>query len=260
MSQQPSLEAPYLQTRARIVGLITEAGAENVETMTVAACPEWSVRDLVAHLTGNCADVLSGNIDGAGTTTWTNAQVETRGDLPIRKILAEWEDLTPAFASLIDSFPGWYGVQVVADLSVHEHDIRGTLDRPGARASPGVWCCLDFLLTAIAHPTATALGLGPVEVTAGESKWVIGTAAGPSGDPNAAVAAALVKKQRPPSYPPTPVAAKVAAEPFELCRSLTGRRSVNQVRRLRWSTDPEPYMSLFGPGHYFRLRTTDLDE
>ena len=260
MSQQPTLKALYLQTRARIVDLITEAGAEHVETMTVAACPEWSVRDMFAHLTGNCADVLSGNIDGAGTIAWTTAQVDARADLPIGQVLAEWDDLTPAFASLIDDFPGWYGAQVVADLSMHEHDLRGTLERPGARTSPAVWCCLDFLLSAIAHPAATALGLGPIEVTADSGKWIIGTAAGPSGDVNAAIAAALIEKQRPPSHPPTPVTAKIAAVPFELCRALTGRRSANQIRRLHWSTDPAPYISLFGQGHFFRLRTTDLHE
>jgi hypothetical protein len=39
----------------------------------------------------------------------------------------------------------------------------------------------------------------------------------------------------------------VAADPFELFRALSGRRSLDQVRALAWVGDPEPYLELFAP-------------
>ena len=42
-------------------------------------------------------------------------------------------------------------------------------------------------------------------------------------------------------------AASLAADPFELFRALSGRRSLDQVRALAWDGDPEPYLDLLAP-------------
>ena len=41
----------------------------------VATCPGWTVRDVVAHLTGLCEDWVDGNLLGYASDTWTAAQV-----------------------------------------------------------------------------------------------------------------------------------------------------------------------------------------
>ena len=50
-----------------------------------AACPEWRVKDVYAHLAGLCADVVEGRIDGAGIDEWTGRQVEARKDRHARR-------------------------------------------------------------------------------------------------------------------------------------------------------------------------------
>ncbi|MGZ8763282.1 MAG: maleylpyruvate isomerase family mycothiol-dependent enzyme, partial [Acidimicrobiia bacterium] len=52
----------------------------------------------------------------------------------------------------------------------------------------------------------------------------------------------------------------LTADPFELGRALTGRRSADQIRALGWSTRPEPYLAAFTSLGPFTTRPTDLVE
>ena len=47
----------------------------------VASCPDWTVREVTAHLVGVTADALAGNLADAGTDPWTAAQVDKRRPL-----------------------------------------------------------------------------------------------------------------------------------------------------------------------------------
>ena len=49
----------------------------------------------------------------------------------------------------------------------------------------------------------------------------------------------------------------VAADPFEMLRSLTGRRTREQIRGLDWSGDPELYLDLFS---MYGMPERELDE
>ena len=71
------LAAAYRGVRVRVRELVVEHGAEC--DAVIPATPEWTVHDLVAHLGGITADIVSGNLDGVGTDTWTAAQVATPG-------------------------------------------------------------------------------------------------------------------------------------------------------------------------------------
>jgi uncharacterized protein (TIGR03083 family) len=252
-----ALEALYLDTQDRVAALVADAGPE-AATAPVPACPSWRVKDVVAHLTGLCADVLSGNIAGAATDEWTAAQVDARRQIPLAEVLAEWEDLAPKFAVMIDDFPGRYGNQVAADLAVHEQDLRGALGRPGARDSEALTKGIDFLLSTVGDPGATALGLGPLEISADGHSWIIGTGEAAAGDPAAAIETALMTKEMP-SPQRSDAKASLKGDRFELFRAMTGRRSAEQIRGFQWSTDPEPYLPLFAQGP-FTLRTADLVE
>ena len=252
-----ALESLYEETRSRIKELVVPLGRAAASTR-LPACPAWSVHDVVAHMTVACSDILSGNIQGAASDEWTAAQVDARRATSLEELLAEWDEVAPKYAAVIDDFPGQYRRQAVGDVAVHEQDIRGALGRPGARDSLPVEVSTDFLVTAIVDPGARALGLGPVAIHSGDRAWVVGTGEPPSGEPEAAIAAALLSTGRPPP-PPLPHVAGVQAAPFELFRALTGRRSAAQVRRFGWTGDPEPHLALFGLWP-FTLRTTDLDE
>ena len=264
MTTRP-LETVYEETRTRVVGLIRDPGgdvAASAAAVAVPACPSWSVRDVLAHVTGLYSDIVSGNIGGAATDAWTAAQVEARRSMTIDELLAESDEVGPKLAAMIDDFPGRYGAQVVADLAVHEHDIRGALGRPGARRSGAVAVGTEFLLGAVVGPGAQALGVGPVEVRSGEWCWTVGTGESPSGEPEAAIAAAIAataaSAEVEPAAGPEPVG-EISADPFELFRAFTGRRSAAQIRRFGWTVDPEPYLALFDLWP-FTIRETDLVE
>ena len=53
-------------------------------------------------------------------------------------------------------------------------------------------------------------------------------------------------------------AATVSADPYELGRALSGRRSARQVERFAWQGDPAPYLPVFSM--FGALREDDLDE
>jgi uncharacterized protein (TIGR03083 family) len=154
------LEARYDETRQRVVDLMHDV--TDGASATVPACPGWSVRDVLAHVTGVCADVLGGNLDGAATDDWTRAQVEARRQVALPELLAEWDHVAPPFAAMLDDFPDPYSDQVVADLTIHEQDIRGALGRAGARDSAAVANSLAFLLRVFAEPAARDRGLRPL--------------------------------------------------------------------------------------------------
>lgn len=246
----------YEGTRARVVDLVVDLDEATTST-PVPACSDWSIHDVIAHLVGNCSDIVTGNIEGAGTNRWTAAQVESRRDRGLRDVLAEWSEVGPQVAALLESFPGWYGNQVVADLATHEHDLRGTLGQPGARDSDAVEVGIEFMVSVMLRSAMEALGLGPLEIHSGRARWVVGAGGPPSGDGNSW--RALAASGDPLPTPNGPPKGALKADRFELFRTITGRRSAEQIRSFDWSVDPEPYLPAFGYG-LFELRSTDLVE
>jgi hypothetical protein len=247
----------YEQVRGRISDLVGNLDQEAAMT-PVPACPGWSVHGVVSHLTGICADVLTGNLAGAATDAWTGAQVEARRDRPIADVVAEWADVGPKIAAMADDFPGWMGAQVVADATTHEHDVRGALARPGARDTSTVGIGVDFFVNVFLHPGVTTLGLGPLEVIADGWRWVVGAGEPLGGDLDEVWGKALLVTD-PLPMPEAPLVGTLRIEPFELFRALSGRRSAAEIRGYDWSVDPEPYLPVFGFGP-FTVRDTDLGE
>ncbi len=250
------LGSAYEEVRGRIKGLAGDLDQERA-TIPVPACPGWSIQDVVAHLTGLCADILSGNLDGSAGDQWTAAQVESRREWKIGDVLAEWDDVGLKIAMMLDDFPGSVGQMLVADLTVHEHDIRGALGQPGERNSQGVAIGNDFLVGMIGHTGACVSGVGPLDVNAGDRSWIVGTGEVLPGDQDTWLGIVTAGGGAP--EPDRPPVASVSTEPFDLLRAITGRRSAEQIRSFGWTTDPEPFLSIFGYGP-FTIRPTDLEE
>lgn len=245
----------YAAGRGRITELVSRLSDEQASAL-VPACPEWSVKDVVAHCAGVCDDVLAGRIDGVATDPWTEAQVAARRGHSLVEILAEWAEKAPQVEAIAEHFPGRVGTQWVLDITTHEHDLRGALGKPGTRETPAIEACLGFLIGALAV-SVDARGLPPLEVRAGEQSWVLGTGQG-SGDIAERLTAVLMGDEPPIDVASDPVAT-VEASPYEWVRALVGRRSVAQVRRFKWSGDPEPFVPAFSFGP-FRPSPTDLTE
>ncbi|MGH9263944.1 MAG: maleylpyruvate isomerase family mycothiol-dependent enzyme [Acidimicrobiales bacterium] len=227
--------ALYRAGRLRISELVGPLGAAGADR-PVPACPGWAVRDVVAHLAGACADALAGRLDGVTTAAWADAQVDQRRERTIAELLEEWSTVAPPLeASADERLPSPLQTIWVLDVTAHEHDVRGALDRPGARDTEALLLVLDFLVREFMHRKMAGAGVGPVEIRTPVRSWVVG----PDGEAGAV--------------------ATLDVSPFELFRALTGRRSTAQIARLDWSADPSPYLPAFEFGT-FTTRTTDLVE
>src|SRR5438552_16897596 len=119
----------YRDGRQRVTDLVG-AIDPGVAATPVAACPAWTVHDVVAHVTGVCADILAANIAGVASDPWTAAQVAARRDRPLADVVEEWSQVPPPVEALASNFPGRTGVQWVTALTPPEHDVRRALQGP----------------------------------------------------------------------------------------------------------------------------------
>ena len=144
------------------------------------------------------------------TDPWTSAQVERSRDIPTADLLARWGEQAVTFEQL--PLPP----EAVVDLATHEQDIRGAVDRPGARDSEELTWAFDR----VAERTVERLPGLRIEVD--------GAAFGPDDAPTT-----------------------LRGERYELFRALLGRRSAAQISRLDWSDGPPPErideLPMFGP-------------
>jgi uncharacterized protein (TIGR03083 family) len=212
--------AAYTGCRERITALTRGLDAE-ASAAPVPTCPAWTVHDVVAHVAGVVDDALAGRLEGVATDPWTAAQVDARRGRPVDEILAEWEVGAPAFAGLLDDL-GDTGRQAVADVVTHEHDIRTALATPGARDSDAVHIAVGWLSPRFVGIVAER-GIALRVAAADGRSW---------GDAD-------------------PAGVSLSGEPFELLRAMTGRRSVDQLRQMRWHGDAEAVLPAFtfGPFH-----------
>ena len=188
---------------------------------SVLGCPEWTVKDLLAHVTGVIADILDGRLEGVATDPWTAAQVDARRGRTIDDLLAEWNEKAPTVEAMADDF-GPPGRQLVLDAVTHEHDLRGALHAPGAEDTSAVVVGSDFIVPGYLAAVAER-GLGPLEISTPDGgRWTSS-----DGDPTA----------------------RLHGTRYELMRALTGRRSTEQVRAMRWDGDATPYIDAltYGP-------------
>lgn len=199
----------YRGVRDRMTDLVRAMAEEQAATV-VPATPDWQVRDLLAHVVGVAADVVAGRLEGAGTDPWTAVQVVGRKDVAVDALLSEWASTWPQLAEALLAADPVQAAQVVFDVTTHEHDLRGALERPGARDSDGVDIGWGWA-TAIVAQLRDGSGAGALRITTEHGATTLG-----AGEATAAVAAGR----------------------FELWRAMTGRRSTEQVRSWAWEGEP----------------------
>ena len=183
------------------------------------ACPDWTVKDVVAHLAGACEDILAGNLDGVATDAWTGAQVERHRDATLAEVVDLWGVVGPSVEAITGAFPASAAAQWVFDATTHEQDLRGALRRPGARDADNVAIAAAFLASSL-DGLVRAQGLPTLALRL-------------DSDP------ALVLGEG-------EAAATLRATRFAFVRAFGGRWSLDQVRGLAWDGDPEPYFAMFG--------------
>lgn len=227
----------------------------------VPACPGWTVRDVIAHLAGGCADMLAGDIEGVTTAQWADSQVRRRQGHTVAQVLEEWAVVAPRLEAIVETFPAPLPTVWILDLTAHEHDVRGALVRPGARETPGLVMAVDFLVREGLHRRLVGRDLGPLAIRTPVAAWIVGGKA-----PSAEIwdPAGRVDDSEGPGREVAPASGASAATAvelslFEAFRALTGRRSYAQIARYGWTSEPEPFLAAFQFGT-FTTRTSDLYE
>lgn len=211
-----SMSEVYRDGHARIKALVGALDNGQLDT-GVPACPEWTVKQLVAHVTGVASDSLAANVEELGKPGWTQAQVDARKDKQLAEILEEWASITQQVAPALDGLHPTIASALIGDLITHEHDLRGAIGDRGARDDDGVVISASFYARNFGKRLKDA-GLPTVIVEAGEHQWIAGRE-----EPVGSVRAPL----------------------FEMLRGLTGRRTTDEVKGFDWSVDAAPYLGLF---------------
>jgi uncharacterized protein (TIGR03083 family) len=207
------LSSLYLDTYARLVGLVAELDAAALAT-PVLACPGWSVQDVLAHEIAITEDSLAGLLTGPPSDEETAVQVARFKGRNIADMLAIWAQNAPRFAERVARFEVW---PAVIDVASHEQDIRGALGRPGARDAQAIRLAADGLIGFLDPPV-------PIRVSVEDAEFRVGPADGPE--------------------------LGLATCRFEAFRWRMGRRSRAQLAALDWTGDPAPvldHLTIFGP-------------
>lgn len=211
----PDYADEYAACRNRVSELLADCDGAMASTI-VPSCPAWTVRDLCSHLAGIATALVGRDNPGPDSQVWVDRLVAERADRPVENILAEWNDVGPDFEALMRAKPRAFG-GLVYDVVAHEHDLRGAIDRPGARDDDGIIASLEVMVGIVERDLADK---GPVPGTIGLStptrQWTIG-----SGEPTVSIETTV----------------------WELMRLLGSRRSLAQFRAAPWTGDVDPFLA-----------------
>lgn len=235
----------YLELQGRLIEAVEQPGVDPLTP--VAACPGWSVHDVLAHHVGVVAAVAAQDLGGFGELffdlleQWrdsevqrardamTARQVEERRRRAVGQLVAEWRVATTDVLPFLrgetpvpPTLPPLVGFVIVNDLVVHDTDIRAALGLPRATDSAALSLALAGYSFSLESRIRT-LGLPALVLVYDGKERRIGE---------------------------DPVGATLAADRHELVRVLAGRRTRQQILALAWTGDPDPYLDVlseYGP-------------
>jgi uncharacterized protein (TIGR03083 family) len=146
-------------------------------------CEGWRIRDVMAHVIGNAADISSGNTADAGSPEYNQRQLDERKGRSPKELLAEWVTAGQAFEdgilALDDDFwnapyPPFGTVgqalqRLVEDAWVHRQDIRIPLGDGVDAEGPGLRATLEVTLREmVTRIPEHAPGVRSVTIQAGD--------------------------------------------------------------------------------------------
>lgn len=210
----PPYKILYKQSQGRIMSLVNNQNAH----LPVPACPGWTIRDLMAHLFGTMADVSKGKISEAVDDDWSATHIARAGTRSVGDLGAEWHLRATTSPAIFQSL----GALLVAECVTHEFDIKGALANTQGRELQVVRTVALFYLNAL-DQAWRADSVPPLRFVTETSHLDIG-----GESPEATVDIGW----------------------WEIGRLVSGRRSIEQVADLPWSTDPAPWLDhlfVFGP-------------
>jgi uncharacterized protein (TIGR03083 family) len=212
--------AAYRGVRLGVIELLRTTDDDALDRIAPAT-PEWRVRDLAGHLAGVCDDVVHGNMEGAPGPAWTGAQVDKRREWELEQLVSEWTEHAETIEPQMRDWGSSIG-QMVFDAWTHEQDIRGALGTPGGRDTAATEVAFDWMVGNLRAPD----DVDPADprLRPGiELRTEVGTVTIFGAPPNVHLGGpeAVLEVSR-----------------FEFLRTITGRRSRDQIAALAWSGDP----------------------
>ena len=230
------LDAAYAETKAALLTFLARQEPAPWQR-PVPATPEWTVLDVVAHVTGLAADAANDALPTdlnlleqfrddqviAVRDAVAQSQVDRRRGAGPSDVCAEWDAVEPVLLPKLAAVSGQPGglqfgmdLVLVTDVCVHTDDVLLALGAAPLRNSAASRFALAGYGFGVAY-RLQAVGLPPLALNYGGKERVLGEGA--------------------------PVAT-VTADRWELLRVLAGRRSRAQIAALEWSGDPDPYLAL----------------
>lgn len=108
----------------RAIGALAGDLSDDQLASTVPATPGWTVHDVLAHLAGGGADVVTGRLDGVPGPEWTSRHVNERAPLRVSDLVEELVTNADAVAATTVDNPR---PAIVWDLAVHHADLHEAL-------------------------------------------------------------------------------------------------------------------------------------
>lgn len=213
----------YEEIRAAFSAIVVDLEPTVLNTM-VPCAPEWSVLNVLAHVTGLAADLNAQRFpapDDLGGVAWTQQQITARATHTATDVVGEWSIEGPTFATGLTLFGYEFGSHFVADLFTHYQDVRSAIGLSPESNSHWIVMSLDHYSTFIGE-ILTASGWGMLELVAGDETRSLGTANGAH--------------------------AQLRTTPFEALRALSARRSAAQIRSLDWEGDVDGLLDALQAG------------
>jgi uncharacterized protein (TIGR03083 family) len=204
----------YQRVRERTCALLAAVTEQDL-ARPVPACPGWTVHDVFAHAVGVAADIVTGRLEQVGSPTWTAAQVAARQTATAAELAAEWRATEQALVPVFGTLPG---AQITMDALTHELDLRAVLGHAERPEDDDLRVGLGFLAKGLGSTLTHRFTLPAIQVETPIGEWTVG-----EGQPGVGV----------------------RADAIDALRSLSGRRTIEQIRRLDWDDDPERWLPAF---------------
>ncbi len=203
----------WQEAQSRVIDLCKNASPEDM-TNRVPACPEWTAHDLLAHMVGVGADLISEAGPSGDINNWTQGHVDKRNQLSPTEILNEWQELNPQVEQFMQNGPEQTRAFLLNDLIIHEQDLRGALKEPGEKENEAMTMAANTLLPNLGKQLDEN-NLPAINIEGPGIKQTVGS---------------------------NPAQATLRTNACEVTRMITGRRSPTQIQQMNWDGDPNQYM------------------
>lgn len=211
-----STREAYAHVRRSLITVLRRPGEPG--RIPVPSCPGWTVRDVIAHVTGICQQAaVSLSPDQAAPA------VPLVDGLDLEALLAEWERSGSRLdIALARPEHAGRGGRMMMDAFTHELDIRLAIGAPLPAAHPAYPGAFAVVTGGFSASVASR-GLPALRLQTPAGSWTAG-----DGEPAAVVRGSVT----------------------DMYRSLAGRRTVQQIRQLDWSAEPERWIPAFTWGPF----------